>query len=125
MSREAGPLVLGIDLGGTKVLGGAVDAGDRILARSKVPTPAQEGSGAIMTALVTCAREALALAGVEASDIAGVCVGSPGPLDTERGVILHSANMNVRDFALGPELAAALGRPVIVRNDVRVGGVGE
>ena len=51
--------------------------------------------------------------------------GHPGPLDPKTGTILFSANMNVRDFPLGAELSAALGRPVLVRNDVRVAGVGE
>jgi glucokinase len=40
-------------------------------------------------------------------------------------VILFSANLNVRDFPLGPDLAHILGFPVLVQNDVRVGGYGE
>jgi glucokinase len=67
----------------------------------------------------------LAEADVDRKAIAGIGVGSPGPIDIETGVILFSANLNVRNFPLGPGLAEAFGTRVIVRNDVRVGGYGE
>ena len=123
--RVALPLVAGVDLGGTKVLAGIVDAENRVLGRGKNATPAEEGAEAILAAIVATVRLAAAEAGVEVGALKGIGVGSPGPLDAERGVILFSANMNVKDFALGPDLHEALGPPVLVRNDVRVGGYGE
>ncbi|HEV3163649.1 MAG TPA: ROK family protein [Isosphaeraceae bacterium] len=122
--HERAPVV-GIDLGGTKTLVGIVDAQNRILGRAKRPTPAKEGADAILRTMLDAVEEALGLASVSRSDLLAVGVGSPGPLDLERGVILHTPNLNVRDFPLGPELAKALGRPVLVQNDVRVGGYGE
>ena len=44
--QNGGPLVLGIDLGGTKVVAGVVDAEHRILGRAKRSTPAREGAAA-------------------------------------------------------------------------------
>jgi glucokinase len=119
------PPVVGIDLGGTKVVAGVVDAGHRILGRAKRSTPARQGSAAILEAILEAVRDALESAGVAAADLAGIGVGSPGPLDPESGTILFSANLNVRDFPLGSELTRALGRPALVQNDVRVGGYGE
>ena len=119
------PPVLGIDLGGTKVLAGVIDADNAILGRGKRPTPAKEGAAAILAAVVEAAHEALEAAGVVPADLAGVGIGSPGPLDAETGVILFSANLNVRDFPLGPGVAKALGKPAVVQNDVRVGAYGE
>jgi len=120
-----GPPVVGIDLGGTKVLAGVVGPGNDILGRAKRPTPALEGAEAILRAIVESVDEALAAARLGRGDIAAVGIGSPGPLDSEAGVILFSANMNVRNFALGPMLSSLLARPVLVQNDVRVGGYGE
>jgi glucokinase len=119
------PPVLGIDLGGTKILAAVVGPGSEVLGRSKRPTPAYEGGEAILRAILDAADEALAVARLKRDDIAAVGVGSPGPLDVETGTIIFSANMNVRNFALGPLLAAALRHPVIVQNDVRAGGYGE
>ena len=123
--RVAGPLMAGVDLGGTKILAGIVDAENRVLGRAKNSTPAEEGAEAILAALVETVRQAVAEAGIAIGDVKGIGVGSPGPLDADRGVILFSANLNVKDFAIGPEMHAALGPPVLVRNDVRVGGYGE
>jgi glucokinase len=123
--QDVGPPVVGVDLGGTKILAGVVSAENQILGRAKVSSPAQEGAAAILGALVESVDGALAAARLSRGDIAAVGVGSPGPLDVETGTILFSANMNVRDFALGPDLSRAVGCPVLVQNDVRVGGYGE
>lgn len=126
MSAQAGgPPVVGIDLGGTKILAGVVSAENRILGRAKSPTPAQEGADAILGAIVGCVDAALDDARCSRKDIACVGVGSPGPIDIDTGVIRFSANLNVRNFALGRELSAALGHPVLLQNDVRAGGYGE
>jgi glucokinase len=117
--------VVGIDLGGTKILAAVVTAENAILGRAKVPTPAHEGAAAILQAIVTCVDQALADAGLNRSAVAAAAVGSPGPLDPATGVILFSSNLNVREFALGPSLAVELGCPVAVENDVRVGGYAE
>jgi len=123
--QGGGPPVVGIDLGGTKIVAGVVDARNQLLGRSKRQTPAKDGAPAIIKAITDAVEQALAESGVKRAEIAGVGIGSPGPLDAEAGVILFSANLNVKDFALGPDLSRALGRPVLVQNDVRVGGYGE
>lgn len=120
-----GPLVLGIDLGGTKILAGVVDARNVIVGRAKEPTPAREGAEALAEALRTVAREAMAAAKVTPEQLSGVGIGSPGPLDVEAGVIRSSPNLDVHDFSLKDVLESAFGKPVAVQNDVRAGGYGE
>ena len=119
------PPVVGIDLGGTKILAAVIDANNSILGRAKVPTPAHEGATAILQAIIACVDEALADSGLRRDSVASAGVGSPGPLDAASGVIFFSSNLNVRDFALGPGLSSALGWPVAVENDVRAGGYAE
>jgi glucokinase len=121
----AGPPVVGIDLGGTKILAGVVGGDHKIVARAKRPTPAMEGGPAIVDAMMGCVDQALEEAGIGRKDIAAAGIGSPGPLDIKSGTILFSANLNVRNFPIGPEVSAFLERPVLVRNDVRVGGYAE
>lgn len=121
----SGPIVVGIDLGGTKILAGVIGPENQILGRAKRPTPAAAGGDAILKAMVEAVDEALATAGMGREDVAAVAVGSPGPLDSETGVILFSSNLNVKDFPLGPLLSTTLQRPVLLQNDVRVGGYGE
>ena len=97
--QGGGPPVVGIDLGGTKILAAIVGAGNQVLGRAKVPTPAQEGAPAILQAIVSCVDAALADARLQRTDVAAAGVGSPGPLDPGTGVILFSSNLNVRNFA--------------------------
>jgi glucokinase len=125
MAFHDGPPVVGVDLGGTKILAGVVSTGNELLGRAKRPTPAAEGAEAILRTIVEAIDEALATAQIRRDEIAAAGVGSPGPLDSETGTILFSANMNVRNFPLGPSLSAVMKRPVLVQNDVRVGGYGE
>ncbi|MGC8641223.1 MAG: ROK family protein [Isosphaeraceae bacterium] len=123
--QGGGPPVVGVDLGGTKILAAVVSADHRILGRGKRNTPAKEGGPAILQAMTECVNEAIEAAGVSREDIAAAGIGSPGPLDVHTGVILFSANLDVKNYPIGPELAAVLDRPVLVQNDVRVGGYAE
>ena len=123
--RNDAPPVVGIDLGGTKILAGVVGADHQILGRAKRTTPAKEGGPAILAAVVGCVDEALKAAGLSRDQVAVAGIGSPGPLDIAAGVILSSANLNVRNYPIGPELARAFGWKILVRNDVRVGGYAE
>ena len=117
--------MVGIDLGGTKILAAVVAADNTILGRSKAPTPAHEGGPAILQAIVACVDEALADARVGRGDIAAAGIGSPGPLDSATGVVLFSPNLSMHNFPLGSGLSQALGWPVLLENDVRVGGYAE
>ncbi len=117
--------VVGIDLGGTKILVGVVAPDYSVLGRSKRSTPADAGGPAILEAIVEGIDQALAEAGLNRSEIDGIGIGSPGPIDSTTGVIRFSANMNVKDWPLGADLAAAIGRPTLLQNDVRVGSYGE
>src|SRR4051794_21852296 len=106
--QGGGPPVVGIDLGGTKILAAGIAGDDTILGRAKIATPAQEGEAAILRAIIACVDEALAAARLGRAAIAAAGIGSPGPLDPATGVILFTPNLNVRDFALGPGLSDAL-----------------
>lgn len=123
--KGGGRPVVGVDLGGTKIMAGVVAADNQILGRGKRNTPAKEGGPAILKTMLECVDEALDQAGLAREDVVAGGIGSPGPLDVDAGVILYSANLNVKDYPIGPELSAALGVPVRVNNDVRVGGYGE
>ncbi len=123
--QGGGPPVVGVDLGGPKILAGVVSADNRILGRGKRNTPASEGGPAIFQTMTECVDEALDFAGIKRDEIAAGGIGSPGPLDVKAGVILFSPNLNVKNFPIGPELSGYLNRPVMVQNDVRVAGYAE
>ncbi len=122
---SARDLFLGIDLGGSKILAGVVTARGKILSRSKTATPFSEGGEALLAALKDTAASALAEAGVSRGRLSGVGMGSPGPLDPARGLILRTPNIAVKRLAVGPWLSRELGAPVVLDNDVHMAVYGE
>ncbi|HEV8268045.1 MAG TPA: ROK family protein, partial [Thermoanaerobaculia bacterium] len=74
-------VTLGIDLGGTKILAGIVDASMKVKGRGKVKTPFQGDEKALTDALLTASDMALKEAGKSRADVTAVAVAAPGPID--------------------------------------------
>jgi len=117
---------LGVDIGGTKVAAGLVDAGGKILFHTRVPMPAR-GSGAEGFAAVQSAIEAVFAAHPEArSSLTGIGICAPGPLDPVRGVILNPPNVPCwRNFPLAAEVQRVFGFSAQVDNDGNAAALAE
>lgn len=106
-----GKRVIGVDLGGTKVLSGIVNRDGRVERRREHPTPV--GS-----------QEEL-LAGLDASveellghDIAALGFGIPSPVDQQTGRALQGVNIPLgADFDFRARMAERFGLPVGIEND--------
>lgn len=112
----------GLDLGGTKIQAVVTDGAAKVLGRARRETPRQGGPEAVVFELAEALRAALDDAAVEPMGLAGVGVGAPGSIDAATGTVVQVANIEGWDapFPLGPALAAELGRPVTIGNDVSV-----
>jgi glucokinase len=114
----AGETVLGLDVGGTKLAAGRVDADGALTGRRQVATPRgvdAEGLFAVVAELVDAVREG--------ADPVGFGVGCGGPM-TSTGV----SPLNIpawRGFPLRDRLAAHTGLPVVVDNDAKALARGE
>jgi glucokinase len=111
---------LGIDLGGTKIAVAVVEDG-KILESTQVPTP-QEGFPAVLAAMTGACSGLLA----GHPEITAVGVGSPGPLDFDKGTVLWAPNIVGMDNApIVAGLSDALSRRVILENDANAAGYAE
>jgi glucokinase len=72
---------------------------------------------------VKLARASLAEA--HGKTIAGVGIGSPGPLDTARGLVLLTPNLGWTNFPLRDRITTALGLPATLDNDANCAIFGE
>jgi len=128
------PVTLGIDVGGTKVLGLAVDASGAVLADLRVPTPGTRGAQGperareqLLEATATVATQLAARVGPPShSSPLRVGVGVPGLVD-DAGVLRFAPNLPV---GTGLDMASLLserlgGSPVVVDNDATCATVGE
>ena len=117
---------VGIDLGGTFIKGGVVDAAGRVLHFQSVPTEGEQGRDRVLdniAALAGTVRDALGLA---ADRIAAVGIGSPGPLDTRRGFIHDAPNLpGWTNLPLADEVSRRCRYPVFIENDANAAALGE
>ena len=112
---EAGSLVAGVDVGGTKVAALVVDGSDRVLGRAVRPMAGSDGG---IEPVIATVREALADAGADAAALAAIGIGVPGRIDAEAGVVGLATNLGWRDVPLAQLVSDQLGVPASVENDV-------
>ncbi|HZE24860.1 MAG TPA: ROK family protein [Blattabacteriaceae bacterium] len=118
-----GRLVLGVDIGGTKVAAGVVNAAGKILSKTRAPMVA---NGSARTAMDCVHRVIQAGMQLSMSPVEAIGISSPGPLDPRRGVIINSPNLPCwRDFALMKEIEETYGLPVRLDNDANAAGLAE
>lgn len=117
--------ILGIDLGGTKVLAAVLDRDGKIIARARAKTRAWRDDEEVFATIAQAGHRAIEEAGVDQDQLAAVGIGAPGPIDFDTGCIIETANLRFKNFPLGPRVAEEFGRPAIVENDVNAGVYGE
>lgn len=117
-------ILAGVDCGGTNLRTGLVDSSGKILASSKVVSPLKDNSHLFGKVVKEEVDKLLIQTKVEKID--GLGVGTPGPLDIEKGWILSSANLaNTEPIDLKSLLDAEFNIPVRFDRDTNVALLGE
>jgi glucokinase len=122
-------VLLGIDIGGTKLAAIIGDEDGRVIERADAPTPRSADSdwrmGAL--ALVELAREVCVRTGVSPKNVAAIGVSCGGPLDPEKGIILNPPNLpGWRDVPLREFLAMRLENAnIALENDANATALAE
>ena len=116
--------VVGIDIGGTNIVAGTVaEDGSEVLGLVSEPTLPEQGAEGVLSRIMKLARASMAAA--RGKEIAGLGIGSPGPLDTTTGVVLLTPNLGWVNFPLRDRVAGALGMPATLDNDANCAIFGE
>lgn len=112
--------VIGIDLGGTNCVVGAVAAdGSRVIGDHSQPTLPGRGVNAVIGDLIAMARTTIATVRREdpAGEILGLGAGAPGPLNIHQGIVILTPNLGWTNVPLRARLGDALGLPAALEND--------
>ncbi|MFN2269813.1 MAG: ROK family protein [Anaerolineae bacterium] len=124
MTREQ--LVIGIDLGGTKINTALANGAGRIIARDYRETLAPEGPDTVIARMLDAASRVMAEADVEISQVTAVGICAPGPLDVAAGVVVSPPNLPGWDrVPLRQLIADALGIPAFLEKDANAAAMGE
>jgi glucokinase len=107
-------LTIGVDIGGTKVLGAIVTHEGDVLRQARRPTPARDPAGTVQMIVEVISELA------EAENVDAIGVGAAGWIDASRTTILFAPNLAWHDEPLRDTLASRFQLPVVVENDANV-----
>jgi len=114
---------IGLDLGGTKI-NAALIRRDKILKQVKIPTENNKGKRHVVNRITASLKEVIK--GTKKRDITGIGIGSPGPLDMEKGRILKTPNLTaLRNFILRGYIHSKFKLKTYITNDVNAMALGE
>jgi len=128
--NSASRYVIGVDLGGTNIVSLLMSEKGEIIARDTRPTLAKEGKKKVISQIVSSARkiirESESELGISSKFISGVGIGSPGPLNTRKGVIHFAPNLiGWTNVPIVDILAGELNLPVFLENDANAAALAE
>jgi glucokinase len=105
--------VIGVDLGGTKMLAGAVGADLAVIHRTNRPVLGLDQHELVQMVADAVQQIRTAVAG----PIDAVGFGIPCTFDSRTGIAVQAVNLPLKDIAFGEVMSERLGLPVVVDND--------
>jgi glucokinase len=120
--------VLGVDIGGTKLIIGAVrEDGADLVGTESTWTQAERGADDILERLAAQIRRVADALVRErpGAELIGMGVGAPGALDRAKGLVYLAPNLGWRDMPLGARLREIVDVPVALENDANCAVLGE
>jgi len=126
LRENADDLVLGVDLGGTKILTAVTNSQGKMLSQDHSITPAKKGHEAVIRSILESAHRALKQADVAISELIAVGIGAPGLSNPETGILFTSASLpGWRDVPLRDIIQERLGKKTFLTNDANAAALGE
>src|SRR5580765_7840449 len=107
--------VVGVDLGGTKILSGVFDHSMESVGTAKLSTKSQRGADKVVERIARCAQDAVDEADSTFKQLAGVGIGAARAVDLDAGPVIFTPNLGGwKEIPLKKELEKILGVPVFV-----------
>ena len=117
--------VIGVDLGGTKISTAISTIEGNILANVVLPTKAEEGVVAVLGRIIQSIDEVIVGSSTSIDEVEAIGIGSPGPLDAKKGIIITTPNLPFKDYNLVQPLKEKYNIPVYLDNDANAAAIGE
>lgn len=126
MPDNSDTLILGIDLGGTKILTAVTDTQGKMLSRDHSLTPAAKGHEAVIQAIFESTGRALEQVGIAAAELTAIGIGAPGLSNPDNSILFTSPHLpGWRDVPLRGIIEKELGIKVFLINDANAAALGE
>jgi glucokinase len=116
--------IISVDMGGTKILASVLNTNRGIIARQKKPTDINSGTKVYVKDVAEIVRKVVASSKLKKENIAAVCLGVPGSVNPQTGIIGFAPNLGIRNYKMKAELEKLIPYPVLLENDVNLGALG-
>lgn len=116
---------IGIDLGGTNIKAGVVDAKFNIISKATCKTNLPRAAEEICKDMAKVALDAVKKADLTVDSIESVGIGTPGAANSETGVIEYSNNLGFLNFPVVELMQKYIDKPCYVENDANAAAYGE
>lgn len=113
-------LLVGVDLGGTKILAGVFTPQLKLLQSTKLSTKSERGFDAVVDRIARCVRDCVDEADLSIKQVRGIGIGAPGAIDPDTGEVIFAPNLQWKGAPLKKALEKALDLPVFVENDCNI-----
>lgn len=117
--------VIGIDVGGTKILTAIADLEGKILARERIASRPKDTIAEQVDQIVETVEQVMKSAGAEKDEILRIAVGAPGTVNTYEGVVLFTPNLRWENVPITKLLQDKLNIEVILENDANAAALAE
>jgi hypothetical protein len=118
---------LSLDIGGTKTSASVFDENGNIVNNFVLKRKSEtfKGEEAVYQNTKNVLEEILSELKIKKEDVIAMGVGSPGPLDTKKGIIIHAPLMGWENFPIVERLKEDFELPVYLDNDANLGALAE
>ena len=110
--------LVGVDLGGTKILAGVFNSQLKCIGKVKTSTKPLRGPESVIERIARCVEDAIDECDLKLEQVRGVGLGAPGAVDTTAGKVIFAPNLpGWTDIPLKKQLEKELKAPVFLEND--------
>lgn len=116
--------IVSVDMGGTKILASVINSKKGIIARQKKPTDIENGTKVYVKDIAELVKKVVKSSKLDAKNIVAVCLGVPGSVNPQTGIIGLAPNLGIKNYKMKAELEKLIPYPVLLENDVNLGALG-
>jgi len=117
--------VIGVDLGGTKITTAISDLTGEIIEKTTLATGSALGEEVVLSRIFDSISMVLEASEISEDEVRAIGVGAPGPLDSEKGIIITTPNLPFKNYNLVKPIEERFGIKTYLDNDANAAAIGE
>lgn len=117
--------VIGVDLGGTKITTAISDLTGEIIEKTTLATGSALGEEVVLSRIFDSISMVLEASKINEQDVRAIGIGAPGPLDSEKGIIITTPNLPFKNYNLVKPIEERFGIKTYLDNDANAAAIGE